>query len=414
MSSDHDVIRRLRRRYRTQDLVFSLFDAVLGKVRGKEEYGPLTPSRDPERILIANIGRIGDVIISTAILPVLKAAFPAVEVAFLTGSWGRPVLENHPLVTRVHYLDHWRLSRHSNLYRRAIEYRRERSRVIRELQRCKYDVAVDLRAWLPNSVTLLAAAGIPIRVGYDRLGFGPLLTHRLSYRYDRRHELEHQLDLLGFLSISADAASRAWPTLPPASETGSTEVNSLLGNVKRFRVLHPAASTPTRDWPLALWKTLAQELLEQQVTPVLTGRGVRDASLVDEIVRAVPGCVNACNKLSWGGLTELVRRAELVYSVETSVGHVAAALQRPVVAIYGGMADPRHWKPFGANAVVATNELPCHPCFNKEGCSTRACLTELSLERVHSAARKALQRTELSGRKHAVEQPLAAIDQPAS
>ena len=392
MSSDHDVISRLRRRYQTQDLVFSLFDGVLGKALRKEEYGPLTSDIHPERILIANVGRIGDVIISTAILPVLKAAFPAAEIAFLTGSWGRPVLEHHPLVARAHYLDHWRLSGHSNLYRRAAEYRRDRGRLIEELQRCKYDVAVDLRAWMPNSVTLLAAAGIPVRIGYDRLGFGPLLTHRLPYRYDRRHELEHQLDLLGFLSVSAECASRAWPTLPPAAETAKAEVDSLLGNVKRFRVLHPTASTPTRDWPLDLWKALAQELREQQITPVLTGRGTRDTRLIEEIVQAVPGCVNACDKLSWSGLTELVRRSELVYSVETSVGHVAAALRRPVVAIYGGMADPRHWKPFGANAVAVTNELPCHPCFNKKGCSTRACLTGLPLASVQLAAREALQR----------------------
>src|SRR5689334_13515246 len=135
MSSDHDVIRRLRRHYRAQDLVFSLLDAVLAKVLRKKEHGPLTSGRNPERVLIANIGRIGDVIISTAVLPVLKAAFPAVDIAFLTGSWGRPVLENHPLVTRVHYLDHWRLSGNANLYRRATGYRRERSRVIKELQR---------------------------------------------------------------------------------------------------------------------------------------------------------------------------------------------------------------------------------------------------------------------------------------
>jgi ADP-heptose:LPS heptosyltransferase len=225
----------------------------------------------------------------------------------------------------------------------------------------------------------------------------------LPYRYDKRHELEHQLDLLGLLPISADAVSKAWPTLPPASEKARVEVDALLTNVKRFRVLHPGASTPTRDWPLASWKTLAQELLEQQITPVLTGRGVRDARLIDEITQAAPGCVNACDKLGWSGLTELVRRAELVYSVETSVGHVAAALQRPVVAIYGGMADPRHWKPFGASAVTATNELPCHPCFNKKGCATRACLTELSLENVQSAAQEALRRTESSGCKHAVE-----------
>jgi ADP-heptose:LPS heptosyltransferase len=394
MSGDQDVIERLMRRYYTQDLLFSVFDAVLGRALGKKESAHHTVVGNPERVLIANIGRIGDVIISTAILPVLKGAFPGVEIGFLASSWGRQVLENHPLLNRVHYFDHWRLSGPSALHHRITQHRRERKRVIKELQTCKYDVAIDLRAWFPNSVTLLSAARIPIRIGYNRLGFGPLLTHPLSYHYDRRHELEHQLDLLGCLSVSSEAASRAWPILPPVSKASRMEVESLLGNVRRFRVLHPGASTPIKDWPLVRWTELAQTLLEQQITPVLTGRGVRDASLINEIMQAVPGCVNACNKLTWNGLAELIGRAELVYSVDTSVGHVAAALRRPVVAIYGGTADPRHWKPFGASAVAATNELPCHPCFRKKGCSTRTCLTGLSLMQVESAAQEALQRTE--------------------
>jgi ADP-heptose:LPS heptosyltransferase len=395
MTSDEVVVRRLRKRYRTQDLAFRFFDAVLGKIVGSDGKRPLAETGRPKRILVANAGHIGDVIISTAVLSVLRNALPDVELGFLTGSYSRPAIENHPFISRVHYLDHWHASRDQlPLLRKVGRYKADRTRVIEELRACRYGVAIDLRAWFPNFIPVLAAARIPIRIGYGRLGFGPLLTHRLRHSYDRRHELDHQLDLLRCLSISSDTLSRARPSLPATSETGLEEANSLLGSVTRFRVLHPGASTPIRDWPLAHWKALAQDLLKEGITPVLTGRGARDSHLVNDIVQAVPGCINACNRLSWDGLAELMRKAELVYSVETSAGHLAAALGRPTVAIYGGMADPCRWKPTGA--VVATNVLPCHPCFNKKGCATRGCLTGLSLEHVQSAAREALRSHEAS------------------
>ncbi|HEX6980246.1 MAG TPA: glycosyltransferase family 9 protein [Alphaproteobacteria bacterium] len=393
MTEEQEVIERLKRRYRVQDAAFRLLDTLAGRIAGVERNGAVRLAKDRPRILIANAGHLGDVVMSTAVFPVLRHAFPGVEIGFLAGSYSRPVLDGHPFVRWIHYVDHWYLSRAAAApYRKAIRYYRERRRVIDELRDCRYDLAIDLRAWFPNFISLLRAARIPLRVGYDRVGFGSFLTHRLSYRYDRRHEIEHYLDLLRSLPVPAQALAHAWPNLPPVPESAAAEATAVLGDVRRFRVLHPAASTPARDWPIDCWKMLAQELLKEGITPVLTGRGVRDADIARAIAAAVPGCINACDRLSWGGLAALIHKAELVYSVETSIGHVAAAFLRPTVSICGGMADPSHWKPFGANAVVATNALPCHPCFNSKGCATRGCLTGLSVAQVHAAAQEALRR----------------------
>jgi heptosyltransferase-2 len=108
------------------------------------------------------------------------------------------------------------------------------------------------------------------------------------------------------------------------------------------------------------------------------------------VAEAVPACIVATNRLDWQALVALISGAELVYSVETSIGHVAVATGRPVVAIYGGMADPLHWKPYGDAAALVTHETPCHPCFRKQGCATRDCLTMVSLDDVFSAGERLL------------------------
>jgi heptosyltransferase I len=149
--------------------------------------------------------------------------------------------------------------------------------------------------------------------------------------------------------------------------------------------LHPVASTATRDWVPENWQALARDLSTSGITPIVTGSGQRARELADAICAAAPGSINAVDALSWDGLLALIEHAEAVYAVETSVGHAASALHRPVISIYGGMADPMHWAPLGA--AVATKAVPCRPCLQKHGCATRDCLVGTTVESVHAAAR---------------------------
>jgi len=142
---DADVIARYRARYRRQDLAFGLFDKILGVFIHSRVS---SDSGQPRRILLANAGHLGDTIISTGLLPVLKAAFPGVRLGFLAGSCSRPVLEDHPLLDHTHYLDHWYTSRSpatrsAKAYR---YYRHSRPAMVRELRAAGYDAALDLHA----------------------------------------------------------------------------------------------------------------------------------------------------------------------------------------------------------------------------------------------------------------------------
>jgi ADP-heptose:LPS heptosyltransferase len=386
---DADVIGRYRARYGRQDQAFRLLDRVLGALVCPARQKVATPVFSPRRILLVNAGHLGDVIISTALLPVLHHAFPGVEIGYLTGTYSRTVVEGHPLIVRCHFIDHWYQSREATpLWRKFATYLIMIPSIVRELRASRYDVAIDVRSWFPNLIPLLWLVGIPVRVAYDRLGFGPLLTHRLTYDYERRHELDYQLALLRALNISEASLAVAWPTLQQPSERAIHEAQTLLGGTQRYRVLHPMASTPTRDWRLEHWHKLAQKLVKAGITPVITGRGRRERAIADSICAIEPASINAVDALSWAGLLALIERAEAVYAVETSIGHAASAFHRPVVSIYGGMADPVHWAPLGA--VVTTKLTPCHPCLNKSGCATRECLMGIHVQDVWIAAETAL------------------------
>ncbi|MGB9153898.1 MAG: glycosyltransferase family 9 protein [Alphaproteobacteria bacterium] len=373
------------RRYRMQGVVFAAFDKVLSffiDARGSAKI----PEK-PKNILVINAGHLGDIVISTGVLPVLRDAFPDAEIGFLTVTYSRAVVEGHPLIKHVHFLDHWRLARTNvSLISRMIAYYTSWPALIRELRAVKYDMSLDLRAWFPNYIPLVWLAGIPVRAGFNRVGFSPLLTHERAYVYRSRHELDQQLEILRCINLPAKSLALAAPVLAPITAEDRSFVEGVIGKGVRYRVLHPTASTPARDWPVERWIELARHLVDDGITPVITGAGQRDAAIAQAICENIQGAVNSVGKLSWLQLMAALEGAEVVYSVETSVGHIASALGRPVVAIYGGMSDVVHWAPLGSR--IATHPMPCAPCYNQKGCSHRSCLVSLSVADVEAVARK--------------------------
>ncbi len=338
--------------------------------------------------LLVNGGHIGDVLITTAFLTILLKAIPRVSIGFLTGTYSKDVIHHHPCVSRVHFLDHWYLNRsNKNKLRSFLSFRRQAQQVIRDLRVENYDLAIDLRAWFPNFISItLQKAEIPIRIGYDRVGGGSLLTHAYKYQYDRRHELHHQLDLLKPLSIEPDLLEKAKPCLPSPTREDIEQTKTFLHELTRFCILHPGSGSPVKDWPEHNCIKLAQNLIDRGIVPVITGRGTRDAAIARAIALGVPSAINLCDVLSWENLLTVIGRAEVVVSVDTSVGHIASAMGTRVISVYGGMADPLHWAPLGAQIVA--NPISCYPCFKKNGCSHRSCLTGITVDQVEIAVDK--------------------------
>src|SRR5262249_48251794 len=107
--NEAEVIARYRNRYRLQDIFVSALDSCLSLVLRKRLQ--TRPPSSPARILLANAGHLGDALMSASLVPAIRHAFPDVFVGYLTGSYSRAAVETHPLLDRIHYLDHWAASR---------------------------------------------------------------------------------------------------------------------------------------------------------------------------------------------------------------------------------------------------------------------------------------------------------------
>ncbi|HAR31113.1 MAG TPA: lipopolysaccharide heptosyltransferase II, partial [Gammaproteobacteria bacterium] len=113
----------------------------------------------------------------------------------------------------------------------------------------------------------------------------------------------------------------------------------------------------------------------------LLGSG-KDRPLTGAIAAAAPGAVDLGGRTSLAEAVDLLALARVVVSNDSGLLHVAGALGRPVVGLYGS-SSPDFTPPLGARAVVLAEDLPCRPCFAREcPLGHLRCLEELSPDRV--------------------------------
>ncbi len=352
----------------------------------------------PSRMLIANVAHLGDLVVATALLPVLKSAFPACKIGFLIGSWARPVLNNHPLVDTVHILDHWATNRASVPRRAKIRrYFQTRRQALREVQAVCYDAAVDLCWSFPNTLPFLWQAQIPVRIGYRSGGGGPLATHALDFDARELHVSERHLDLVRLLPVREQDVVLAAPVLAPVSEVDAAawqrEKQAAGLTPGAYLVFHAGAGGTLKVWPASKWRALAQQWLAAGAQIVFTGAGDKDAALIAEITTGLSGCINLCGRLSWDGLVAAITQAQLVICVDTVAGHIAGAVGTPCAVITTGQS-PYLWHPLGRRHQVLTHSVRCMPCHRGLGCAEMECIRDINVEQVYQAG-QALLRAEV-------------------
>ena len=363
----------------------TVLDGVLARLLRRPRLEQPIP--EPRRILVANTGHLGDVILSTAVLPVLRRAFPHCHIGFLLGSWSKPLLQNHPLVDALHVFDPIRVNRsRASWWQKLLRHDRSRRQALREIADAPYDLAIDLRYYFGNAIPLLWQAQIPTRIGYTGGGFGPMLTHCLPWQVQDCHVLDYFADLLRLLPMRPECLAALRPTLGDDAAPLPTALTSALTHPRAsFLLFHPGSGAECKEWPIEHWQRLAQRALAAGHVIVLTGQGARERICCERIAATSPRVVHLCDRLNWQEYVATVRHARLVVGVDSLAGHVAAAVQTPCVIVGNGINHPSHWRPFGNAVRVLRHPVACMPCYRTNGCETMDCVRRVEPNAVWNA-----------------------------
>ncbi len=319
---------------------------------------------------------IGDAVMAQPLFRRLQARHPGMQIDALAPRWVAPVLRRMPEIAAV--LDN--PFGHGELSLKA------RWRLGRELADRGYR-----RAYvLPNSLKsalLPFFAGIPERVGFTGESRYGLIN--------RRHvldELALPLMVERFAQLAeAPGAPLPRPIPPPQLRSTPEQQAAALASLglerpTRLVAFCPGAEYgPAKRWPEAHFAQLARSLVSRGHAVWLFG-SAKDKPVGDAIVERTAGaCRNLCGATGLDEAVDLLALAELVVCNDSGLMHVAAALGRPLVALYGS-SSPGFTPPLGEHATIASLNLPCSPCFKREcPLGHLDCLQRLEPDRILAA-----------------------------
>jgi heptosyltransferase-2 len=309
------------------------------------------------RILVVAPNWIGDVLMAQPLLARLHEKQPDLKIHVMAPEWVAAVVRRMPEVDEVIAAPF----RHGALELRG------RWKLGRALKRRGYDQAIVLpNTW--KSALVPFFAGIPLRSGYAGEARYGLLNS--IYPMSGISMRLHYARLAESPGIEAKQPLPATRLRVDAAEIAA--VARRFGIESRYAVLCPGAEYgPAKRWPY--FRQLAEEIT---LPAVLLG-SANDL----ESCRTIPG-KNLAGKTTLDEATALIAGAAVVVSNDSGLMHVAAALGRPLVALFGS-SSPEHTPPQSPAARVLWLRLECSPCFQRE-CPLGhfRCMNEISVEQV--------------------------------
>jgi heptosyltransferase-2 len=233
---------------------------------------------------------------------------------------------------------------------------------------------------LPNAfepALLARAAGIPRLVGFATDGRGALLTDRVPEPQPRHavHEAERFAALARHLGAELH---RARDTCLAAGTSLKARAEQLLPPPRQLVALAAgSANTPAKRWPPDRWAALARAARERWgAEPVLLGSAA-DRTVNTEIAAAAGAPVTDLSGSSLTDLAAALLRCRVVVSNDSGAAHLAAAIGRPTVVLFGP-TNPERTAPTGEHVHVVAAPCFCRPCGYRECPLDHRCLKELA------------------------------------
>ena len=334
----------------------------------------------PGKILIRSTNWIGDAIMTTPAVRTIRQNFPDSDITLLALPWVADVFAACPHIDHIFIYD--KNGRHQGL--------RGKLRLAAELRAANFELTILLQnAFEAALITTLAR--IPIRAGYTTDARGILLTYGVNKQPDigSKHQVHYYQEMLRGLGLQPGPNSLELFLEPSAIK----EAEALLEKAGQGRDvpiigLNPgAAYGPAKRWPVRKYGELGRQLATATDGLILIFGTEADQEAATEIVSAVGDQVlDLTGKTSLALALALIDRCHVFVTNDSGLMHVAAALNTPLVAIFGS-TDHIATGPYSDQATVIRKELDCSPCM-KTHCPKEhfQCMEQISVNEVTEAA----------------------------
>jgi len=321
-----------------------------------------------KKVLIIRTSSLGDVIHSLPFLSSLKKSFPSLRFYWLVKSSLSPLLRDNP---HLQGIISWE--------------KRNAWEALSKLKALAFDAAFDLQGLL-RSALLPFLVRIPHRWGMANSKEKVGVFYTESFLPSSSHIVDQYLDWAESLG-----AERIVEFPLPREEKWERKAEDYFSSSRKKVIIIPGGGWANKRWPQAKYSKLIVSLARKGFD-VFVFWGKEEWELADRIRVTSSHKANLLPCLDIPGMVSFFKRADVIVGGDTGPLHLAAALQVPVVGIYGP-TDPQRNGPYGKNNKIIFNAPPCAPCWKRKcGKKDNACLKEIKVEKVCKAVEELIGR----------------------
>lgn len=346
-------------------------------------------TKNPESILIIRLSAIGDVVMASPLIALLRGKYPDARIVWMAQPEVAPLLQANPQLNDIiiwpknAWRDLWKQRQYWQLARAFWAFRKQ-------LRKYQFDCAIDIQGLLKSGIwAWLSGAKTRIGLG-SKEGSGYLMTQVLSkpenspiigseYRYLAK-QLALDLDQYRMHVALSDDDQR-W-----AEQTIQAE--PLKPNIC---VICPFTTRPQKHWFEARWIALAEALIAEKDCSVVLLGGPGDQDAAQRLITQLPQITSLVGKISLRQAAAIIARGHLLIGVDTGLTHMGIAAGIPTIALFGSTCP--YLQTGNANAKVIYHAMACSPCRRRPTCDGDfTCMKKISAEEVLALARN-LQQT---------------------
>lgn len=336
--------------------------------------------KNQENILVVGPAWVGDMVMAQSLFMCLKKQYPDCRISVLAPDWTRPLLERMPEVEKGISLQ----MGHGDL---QLGKRRAFGKSLRAQQFTRAIV-------LPNSfksALIPFHAGIPKRIAWKGEWRNLLLSD--CRRLDSN---AYPLMVQRFAALAYPASNDPPKQIPePRLQSDPASVEEALATFgldleDRVLAICPGAEFGVaKQWPAEHFAATCKAKINEGWHVWIFG-SANDSKVADEILQMLPeeqrqNCVSLAGRTSLAQAIDLLSLAEAVISNDSGLMHIAAALDKPIVALYGS-TSPDFTPPLNNKSKLLFTDIDCRPCFQREcPLEHKKCLTELEPSRAIAA-----------------------------
>ncbi len=275
-----------------------------------------------QKILVVQIGRIGDVILMTPFLRELKQRFPTSELHFLSGRNNKTVVERIPYIDKIH------------VYEKGLT---GAISIIKKLKKESYDLWIDAKDHKSGESRYFAKlVGVPERIGFNdpekKTEVFTLAVPSATEQFDL-HMIDRNLNVLTLLGFEPPYNRKL--ELVSNSETDERFHDFMMEiGLSEFYLINISASKANRYWDLGKWLEFLDNFKHHQF---LISGDPKDINLIKELLdKRSNAFYFQTNSII--DVYSIVKAASMVISPDTSIIHIASAFNKPVIGLFANLA----------------------------------------------------------------------------